>query len=166
MVTAPLGVDEFDSFVSGLDYPMFVVTCTHGGVRAGCLVGFATQASIDPPRLLVCLSVENHTYRVARDASVLAVHLLTSGQLDLAELFGGRTGDEMDKLEQCPWEPGPDGVPLLQECAARCVGRILAQHDLGDHLGFLLEPILVEGDAGGDVLTLQQCRDLSPGHPA
>ncbi|WP_203230405.1 flavin reductase family protein [Segeticoccus rhizosphaerae] len=161
-----MGVDEFDPFVRGLDYPMFVVTSAHGGVRAGCLVGFVTQASIDPPRLLVCLSVENHTYRVAREASVLAVHVLASDQHHLAELFGGQTGDEVDKLEQCRWRPGPDGVPLLQDCTPRCVGRVLARHPLGDHVGFLIEPVVVEGDTSADVLTLQQCHDLSPGHPA
>ena len=42
--------------VSELDYPMFIVTCADERERAGCLVGFATQCSIDPPRFLVCLS--------------------------------------------------------------------------------------------------------------
>jgi hypothetical protein len=57
----PLSTAKFDEFIKGLDYPMFVVTTVAAGQRAGCLVGFTTQASIDPPRLLVCLSVENHT---------------------------------------------------------------------------------------------------------
>ena len=65
-----------DDFVEGLDYPVFVVTAASGEERDGCLVGFATQASIDPPRLLVCLSKENRTTRIAQDAEVLAVHAL------------------------------------------------------------------------------------------
>src|SRR5690348_6276936 len=108
--------DRFDAFVDGLDYPMFVVTTAHGGERAGCLVGFTTQASIDPPRMLVCLSVANHTYQVARQAELLAVHVLDKNDHDLAELFGGRTGDEVDKFAKCRWTPGPDGVPLLEDC--------------------------------------------------
>jgi hypothetical protein len=71
----PLGTSEFDAFVEGLDYPMFVVR-TRVQERLGCLIGFTTQASIDPPRLLVCLSVQNPTYRVARDAPFVAVHVL------------------------------------------------------------------------------------------
>ena len=47
------GTAQFDAFVGGLDYPVFVVTAAHGEERSGCLVGFATQASIDPPRMLV-----------------------------------------------------------------------------------------------------------------
>jgi flavin reductase (DIM6/NTAB) family NADH-FMN oxidoreductase RutF len=47
-----LSTKEFDAFVAGLDYPMFVVTTAHDGERAGCLVGFTTQVSLHPPRLL------------------------------------------------------------------------------------------------------------------
>ncbi|MGH3330053.1 MAG: flavin reductase, partial [Nocardioidaceae bacterium] len=72
----PLDTGQFDDFVEGLDYPMFVVTTANDGHRAGCLVGFTTQASIDPPRMLVCLSVKNRTYRVAQEAEYLAVHVL------------------------------------------------------------------------------------------
>ena len=69
---------DADEFVAGFDYPMFVVTAVDPGTgaRAGCLVGFATQTSIEPFRFLVCLSRRNRTYRVARAATVLAVHVL------------------------------------------------------------------------------------------
>ena len=59
-----------DDFVAGLDYPVFVVTAASGDERDGCLVGFSTQTSIDPPRLLVCLSKANRTTRIARTSQV------------------------------------------------------------------------------------------------
>src|SRR5215208_7631728 len=37
----------FEAIVAQLDYPMFIVTAAAGEERGGCLVGFATQASID-----------------------------------------------------------------------------------------------------------------------
>jgi flavin reductase (DIM6/NTAB) family NADH-FMN oxidoreductase RutF len=64
----------FNSLVGDLDHPMFIVTACAEGERCGCLVGFATQASIDPSRFLVCLSHENRTYRVGRDTELLGVH--------------------------------------------------------------------------------------------
>ena len=88
----------FDSLVGDLDYPMFIVTATAGDDRAGCLIGFATQTSIDPQRFLVCLSRRNRTYRVARRTDLLGVHFVPSEAADLAELFGGATGDEVDKF--------------------------------------------------------------------
>ena len=157
---------EFDAFVDGLDYPMFVVTAAGDGQRAGCLVGFTTQASIDPPRMLVCLSVANHTYRVAQRADALGVHLLAPDQRDLAELFGARTGDEVDKFSRCAWTEGPAGVPLLDACERRFVGTVLEEHRFGDHVGFLLEPVDVEAYDTGTGLTFEQVEDIDAGHPA
>lgn len=161
----PLTTEEFDDFVEGLDYPLFVVTASDGRERSGCLVGFATQTSIDPPRLLVCLSQANHTLGVAASAPVLAVHVLDEADHPLAELFGGETGDEVDKFARCRWEPGPHGVPLLTDAPRHVVGRVLERIPLGDHVGHLLEPVAV---AGGDAepLTLAAVDDVEPGHPA
>src|SRR3954462_2094300 len=99
--------------VADLDYPMFIVTVAAGGERAGCLVGFATQSSINPPRFLVCLSDKNRTFRVAKGADLLVVHLVPSDAGDIAELFGSQTGDEVDKFAQADWHEGPGGTPVL-----------------------------------------------------
>jgi flavin reductase (DIM6/NTAB) family NADH-FMN oxidoreductase RutF len=162
------GVDreEFADLVDGLDYPMFVVTTVHEGERAGCMVGFTTQASIDPPRMLVCLSVKNRTHRVALGADVLAVHVLDPDDGPLAELFGGETGDDVDKFARVDWSPGAGGVPLLHECSRRFVGRVLDRFELGDHTGFLLDPIEATSEGDGPALGFQQVDDLEPGHEA
>ena len=60
-----LGVDAFEGIVSTFDGPMFVVTARADDEQDGCLVGFTTQCSIDPPRFLVCLSEKNRTTRIA-----------------------------------------------------------------------------------------------------
>jgi flavin reductase (DIM6/NTAB) family NADH-FMN oxidoreductase RutF len=89
---------SLDPFLGGMNTPMFVVTTVHpdSGERAGCLVGFASQCSIEPDRFAVWLSQRNHTYRVAMEAKALAVHGLAEGDRELAELFGTQTGDEVD----------------------------------------------------------------------
>jgi flavin reductase (DIM6/NTAB) family NADH-FMN oxidoreductase RutF len=162
------GAGNLDAFVAGLDLPMFVVTTVHPGTgeRAGCLIGFATQCSIDPDHFLACLSQKNHTYRVAREARLLAVHGLGHDQHELAALFGTQTGDAVDKFSRCAWRPGPSGVPILTDCPRWFVGEIVAQVPLGNHTGFLLVP---GRDAGtGDVapLMFSAVRDLDAGHPA
>jgi flavin reductase (DIM6/NTAB) family NADH-FMN oxidoreductase RutF len=157
---------SFPDLMGELDYSMLIVTTAAGGERAGCLVGFATQVSIDPPRFLVCLSVQNRTFRVACAAPTLAVHFVPREQGELAELFGGETGDETDKFARVQWRPGPDGVPVLSALENWFAGRVLERYDFGDHHGFLLEP--VEGAAGrGDAsLTFHRARRIEPGHPA
>ena len=159
-------VTAFEDLAARIDYPMYVVTTSDGDTRAGCLVGFTTQCSIDPVRFLVCLSDKNHTYRVALHASTVAVHLLRESQRDVAALFGGETGDEVDKLARCAWTPGPDGVPVLDGCAAWFAGRVVDRFVLGDHTGLLLEPF--DGSAGdsGGYVSFADVRDLTPGHEA
>jgi flavin reductase (DIM6/NTAB) family NADH-FMN oxidoreductase RutF len=157
--------ETFEELAGRLDYPMFVVTAASNGERAGCLVGFASQCSIDPPRFMAFVSDKNHTHRVALEASVLAVHVVPAGAEDLARLFGEQTGDEIDKFERCEWEPGPGGDPLLTRCADRFTGRILERHPVGDHTAFLLEPleVIAEGDS---FFPFRRAQDLEPGHEA
>ena len=69
-------MDPFEQLTSVLDVPLLIVTLAAGERRAGCVVGFATQTSIDPQRFLVCLSRRNHTFQLAREVDVLAVHLV------------------------------------------------------------------------------------------
>ena len=161
------GVEAFEKLVAQLNYPMFVVTTAADGVSAGCLVGFASQTSIHPPRFLVGLSKRNHTFRVAGGATHLAVHVFDREHLDVVELFGGQTGDEIDKFERCSWHRGPADLPVLDEAAAWFAGRILDRFTLGDHVGHLLEP--VDGSAPHDLqrwVSFGDVRDLQPGHEA
>ena len=158
--------ETLGALTAALDYPMFVVTAAAGGSRAGCLVGFTTQCSIDPARFLVCLSRRNHTCRVAADAELLAVHVLDRDQRALAELFGTETGDDVDKLARIAWTEGPSGTPLLDDCPNRFVGRVVDRFDAGDHLAFLVEVVEAWSADPGPLLTFQSVRDLEPGHRA
>ncbi|WP_033221997.1 flavin reductase family protein [Kitasatospora phosalacinea] len=159
------------AFLDLLDPPVYVVTAEAGGDRAGCLVGFGSQCSIDPERFAVWLSHANRTHRVASRAAALAVHLLPPDDAGtaLARLFGANTGDEVDKFARAAWRPGPAGVPVLADAAAWFAGRITDRIEGGDHTGFLLDP-LAGGRADGPpppaVLTLRDVIDLDPGHPA
>lgn len=160
------GVSDASVVLSDLDYPMLVVTAADGAARAGCLVGFATQCSIDPVRLSVWISKANRTWRVAVSTEVLAVHFLAADQAALASLFGGETGDEVDKFAACRWHAGPEGVPLIDDCARWIVGRVLRRDDGGDHVGHLLAPIAASAGVWQGQLGFQAVRGLDPGHAA
>lgn len=158
--------DAFDRLVADLDYPMFIVTTAADCERAGCLVGFVSQASIDPQRLLVMLSKKNRTYELAQRASTLAVHFLGAGNEDLAALFGEESGDTVDKFASCEWSAGIDGVPMVARTRGCVVGRVIERVDAGDHVAHLLEPVEVLTDVRAAPLGYQSVRDLSPGHDA
>ena len=156
----------FHRLVGDLDYPMVVVTVASGGRRSGCLVGFSTQCSIDPARFVVFISDKNFTYRVARDADHLAVHLLSKRHRAISELFGEQTGDEHDKFADVAWHEGPAGVPVLDDVGTWFVGRVVDHLVGGDHVGFVLEPLDAERTEPVDQLGFQDVKDMEPGHEA
>lgn len=157
----------FNRIVARIDYPMFVAT-TIGpdGERAGCLVGFATQCSIDPPRFLVCISDKNRTYRVLRGASTMALHVVPEDADDIAELFGGETADDTDKFDRCEWHDGPERLPILERCPSWFAGRVVDRIDLGDHVGHVLEPFAGEAADAGPAYPFSRARRIEPGHEA
>jgi flavin reductase (DIM6/NTAB) family NADH-FMN oxidoreductase RutF len=155
----------FEAIMAAIELPSYVVTTAAGGERAGCLVGFATRCSIDPPRFGVWLSKLNRTYRVAGSATTLAVHLLRDGDGDLAQLFGGDTGDEVDKFAAIEWHPGPDGCPVVERLDW-FAGSIVDRVDTGDHVAFVLAPHAGNcrhGDA--PQLSGEKVGAIEPGHP-
>jgi flavin reductase (DIM6/NTAB) family NADH-FMN oxidoreductase RutF len=156
----------FEEIVADLDYPMFIATVAAGDELSGCLVGFASQCSIEPARFLVCLSKKNHTFQVAQRSEYMAVHLVPAAEWELATLFGGATGDEVDKFDRCAWFSGPGGVPILEACPSWFGGPIVARWNGGDHVVHMVEP-----DAGNKgerlpVLTFQRAQEIDPGHEA
>src|SRR3954454_13509950 len=109
---------DFNALMSGADPSMIIVTTAAGGERGGCLVGFHTQSSIEPGRYSIWLSKANHTYRLALRATHFAVHYLTPHDLELAELFGTLSGDDVDKFEKSPVTLMAGDVPVLDGCAS------------------------------------------------
>jgi len=157
---------SLDQITGGLDYPMLIVTTLAGEEMSGCLVGFATQCSVEPPHFLVCISDKNRTYRVARHAEALAVHFPPPTATELAALFGSETDDTVDKFAHCAWHRGPRGLPILDQCPRWFAGSILERLRLGDHVGFQLEPFAAAAEGDPATLTFSQTKDLEPGHRA
>lgn len=157
----------FDAVVAQADTPMWVVTVAAGEQRAGCLVGFATQVSIEPRVFLACLSKANRTYEIAQHATHLAVHLLGTTALPLAELFGSETGSAIDKFDHCEWTEGPHLLPILTGAAGWFTGNITRTVDFGDHVGFLLSPTAAHlRKRPPTSLRYHAVAGLTPGHSA
>lgn len=158
------GAETFHDIAADLEYPMLIVTTSDGPQRAGCLVGFATQCSIEPPLLMVSMSKRNRTTRIAGTASSLMIHFPSHNERELAVLFGSQTGDEVDKFAECRWEVGPEGLPLLTDCSRWMAAHIVERFDSGDHVSHLLAPFAGAAGAWAGQLGFQAMKDVKPGH--
>jgi flavin reductase (DIM6/NTAB) family NADH-FMN oxidoreductase RutF len=155
---------SFAAFAAGLDYAMFIVTGRDSDGKGGCLVGFAMQCSITPPRFAVGISKKNHTFGIVQRSDFVAVHLVPEDAMDLAELFGGQTGDRVDKFSLCQWREGPVGLPILSRCQNWFAGRIVDRVDAGDHIVIVLDPFEVESGRGVTPLRFAEAKAIAPGH--
>jgi flavin reductase (DIM6/NTAB) family NADH-FMN oxidoreductase RutF len=162
----PAAVAVFADLMADLDRPMTIVTAALDGERSGCLVGFSSQASMDPARFGVWVSKANHTHAVVMEADVVAVHFPSAADRALAVLFGTTTGDEIDKFERCRWHEGPGGAPVLDDVARWFTGRVIDRVDTGDHTLLVLAPC--DGACGPweGQLGIQAVLGLEAGHPA
>src|SRR3954468_17963717 len=159
--------DGFDTLIAGLDPAMAIVTTVSDRERAGCLVGFHAQCSIDPPRYVVWLSKAKHTFPVAVHAPNSPVPPPGEDGEPLARLFGTVSGDDTDKFGQCNWEPGDGGVPVLTDCPNRFVAERVALLDEGsDHVCLVVAPTAVSARTPFRPLRLSQVEHLRPGHEA
>jgi flavin reductase (DIM6/NTAB) family NADH-FMN oxidoreductase RutF len=150
-----------------VDPAMAVLTTVSRGERAGCLIGFHAQCSIDPNRYAVWLSKANHTFRVGVHATSFAVHFLREADIDLARQFGTTSGDRVDKFRAAKWSPGPGSVPLLDASQNRFVADRVALLDEGsDHVCLVLAPTEVHAADSCRPLRLSQVEHLQPGHDA
>ena len=156
----------FDDLVTDINGAVVIVTTAVGDDRAGCLVGFHSQCSIHPPLYAVWMSILNRTSQLVTEAGFVAVHLLDDSEHDLAELFGGSTGDNVDKFSEVQWDRGPGDVPLLRRCPNRFVLEVarLLETD-GDHRCVIGAPVAAEHAGDTDPLRLADVIGIDAGHP-
>ncbi len=155
------------AYARRMDYAFQVVTTTSAtGEQSGCVVGFITQCSIKPPRLLVCISKVNHTFFASERSDAVAIHLIGQDQIELASLFAEQSGDTVDKFGKCTWHLGITGSPVLSECAAWLEALIVSRSSVGDHEALLVRPVAGGPGPHQSVLTFQGAPKFRPGHPA
>lgn len=124
-------------------YGLYAVTAEHEGERGVFTANWLSQASFEPP--LVMLSVENDssTLTLIRASRLFAICPLAEGQKDLAGALGRprkRAGDKFATLdlEAVATESGP---PALVDSLGYVVCAVHEEIPAGDSAVFLAEVI-------------------------
>ena len=112
-----------------LTHGVNVVAARHEGRLGGLAVAWATQVSKD--RVLICVGKQSATRELILASQAFGLSVLTSGQLEVARLFGTKSSRNVDKLAQVAWHTGPTGSPLLDDCGLTLDCRVETVFDLG-----------------------------------
>jgi len=115
-------------------YGLYVVTVTHGGEEHGMTANWLTQASFEPPMVVVAVENSAKTIGMIRDAHHFAVNLLQSGQRELAGKLGRSSEQTPQKLKGIRTKPAPvAGAPILADALGWVECRLMTTLPAGDH---------------------------------
>lgn len=99
-----------------LTHGVNIVSAQHDGKRGGLAVAWATQVAIN--RALICVGKQSATRELILASKAFGLSVLTREQLEIARLFGTRSGRIVDKFKEVSYHMGETGSPLLDSCAA------------------------------------------------
>lgn len=113
-----------------------ITTRAQDGEPVGLTVNSFNSVSLDPPLVLWSLARNALSLEIFQNTEHWAVHVLSSTQQELSNLFASRGEDKFSGLEV---EAGIGDVPLLRNCTARFQCRTASQYEGGDHVIFVGE---------------------------
>jgi len=97
-----------------LHYGVYVVTAREGEDYAGALITWLSQASLEPPLVMMALRKDSRVYELLRSSGRGAAHVLAHDQKALAADFLKATRVEDGKLNGHPFRL-EEGLPILTE---------------------------------------------------
>lgn len=139
-----------------IPYGLYVLTaCTDdaAGLNAAT-VSWLSQASFDPPRIVVALRNESGIWHRVRAAGAFAVNVLGTGQKTLASAFFRQIEPEGDTLAGAKYHTGLTGAPILDDVPAYLECSVVHTLDAGDHTFFLADIVEAGVQNELDPLTL------------
>jgi len=72
-----------------------------------------------------------------QESGVFAVNILGENQIDLAKLFGFKSGRKVNKFENVGYDRKSTGAPILKDAVAYLDCRVVSTHTAGDHTIFV-----------------------------
>ncbi len=149
-----------------IPYGLYVLTAQAAdGTRAAATVNWVTQASFEPPLVVVGVKTDSQTYATLRAAGSFALNMLGKDQADVAYAFFKPAESDDRAIGGHSYRPGTTRSPILDTAPAFVECRVGEIVEKGDHAIVVGEVIEAgvrkqpQGRPDDDVLWL---RDLGP----
>jgi flavin reductase (DIM6/NTAB) family NADH-FMN oxidoreductase RutF len=135
-----------------IPYGLYVLTAaTETGANAAT-VSWISQASFEPPRIVVGLRKDSGIWQRVQDAGTFAVNVLGSGQKGMASAFFRHVEPEGNSLAGHTFHTDTSGAPILDEVPAYLECRVVEMLEAGDHTFFLAD--VIEAGVQNDLAAL------------
>lgn len=125
-----------------INYGLFILTAAEGDSLAAAGVNWLSQASFEPPLIMVGVKSDSETHALIERTGALAVNVLGESQIDIGKAFFRTTVVEGDTLNGYTFERGPQtGCPLLVDLPYWFEARVTDTICRGDHTVIVAEVV-------------------------
>lgn len=126
-------------------YGLYIATTGSGEDVAAGTVNWVSQASFQPPLVMVAVKADSHLGHLIEETHTFALNVLGADQKTVAQDFFRPSQREGQTLNGHAFEPGPKTQsPLLTELPAWVECRVTGTQAGGDHTVYVAEVV----DAG------------------
>jgi len=121
-----------------IPYGLFVLTGrTKDGKVAAATVNWVTQASFEPPLVVIGVKADSSPHAVIKEARAFALNVLGKGQQALAFTFFKPAEVAGDKVSGERFHAGKTGAPILESTPAYVECELVDTIEKGDHSIFV-----------------------------
>jgi flavin reductase (DIM6/NTAB) family NADH-FMN oxidoreductase RutF len=121
---------------------MYVLTSRTKKQFGAATVTWVSQASFKPPLLMVALRKDGSVYSCVVESRAAVLHVLDTGQQDIAQKFFAPTEEIHGLLNSEPYSEGTIGAPVLKNLGAYLECKVLeVLEKQGDHAIVVFEVI-------------------------
>lgn len=140
-----------------IPYGLYVLGVGTGNDATVSTVNWMTQASFQPPLVVVGVKADAGTYTKLKDAGKFAVSILGTGQKDLAFAFFKHVEPNAGKFGDYAYETKTTGAPILVDAPAWFECHVTELVERGDHA--IVVGTVVEAGVRRETkaLTLEEC---------
>jgi flavin reductase (DIM6/NTAB) family NADH-FMN oxidoreductase RutF len=142
-----------------IPYGLFVLTGqAKDGRVAAATVNWVTQASFDPPLVVVAVKADSHSHAIIKDSKAFALNVLGKEQKDIAYTFFKPLEREGDSIGGQKFRAGSLGAPIFENVPGYIECTLVDTVEKGDHSVFIGEVkdagVKVEPSGRPDEVTL------------
>ena len=121
-----------------IPYGLYVLTAANkSGQVAAATVNWVTQASFEPPLVVVGVKADSRAHALIKETKAFALNVLGKGQQALAFTFFKPAERKGDTISGEPFRSGATGAPILASALAFVECTLEATVEKGDHSVFV-----------------------------
>lgn len=117
-----------------IPYGLYVLTAEGPEGAAAATVNWVTQASFEPPLVVVGVKKDSGIWSAIRASRAFALNVLGKGQNDKAFAFFKPVAVEGDRIGGERLRKGATGAPILEDLPAFVECRLAEAYERGDHV--------------------------------